>query len=100
MCACAHARPKPPLAPASVFQGAGLLPRDISDIQSGLGKCACEHGKFLDRAEPYDSLAKGMPKDDANLTRREIAAQGVGLLLHDLVAIQAQLGPCKCRARG
>jgi hypothetical protein len=24
----------------------------------------------------------------------------VGLLLHDLVAIQAQLGPCKCRARG
>ena len=35
------------------------------------GKCTCGGG-LAGGAEPYDSLALGMPKDDPSLTRREI----------------------------
>lgn len=79
-------------------QGAGLLPRDINDIQSALGECSCK-GAPGKSGEPYASLMAGMPKDDPKLLRREISAQGFGILLREMVAVHAKLGECKCKGR-
>jgi len=84
---------------ALLEQGAGLLPRDISDIKSALKRCSCAKSKLWDFGEPYKSLGAGMPKDDPKMNRRQIAAAGVGLLLHDLVKVQKKLGHCKCVGR-
>ena len=47
----------------------------------------------------YASLAKGMPKDEPKLNRRDLAAKGIGILLTDIALIQEKLGTCTCPAR-
>jgi len=83
---------------ALLQQGGGLLRRDFEDIESALTACSCK-GAGDNAGEPFAALTAGMPKDNPRQLRRAIAAKGVGLLLRELVEVQAKLGSCKCKGR-
>ena len=69
-------------------QGAGLLARDINDIQSELGYCTCIKDGFLAEGDqPYASLLAKVPADEKGVSRRDLAAKGQGLLLSDLTEV-------------
>lgn len=79
--------------------GGGLLARDLDDIKSALGTCECRQatGRL---GEPYASL--GWPysgPDVPEVTRRELSAQGQGIVMRELVEVQRTLGRCSCEGR-
>ena len=80
--------------------GGGLLARDLDDIKAALGACECARAPH-DRGEPYRSLGSWeyMGPDVPEITRRELSAQGQGLLLRDLVHVERRLGRCACKGR-
>ena len=86
---------RPPL----LAQGAGLLARDVSDIESALVRCTCSANP--ERAgEPFASLREHLSSDQPKLTRRALTnLTGEGLLLRDLVEVQRRLGACRCKGR-
>lgn len=85
--------------PKLLQQGAGLLQRDLDDIQSSLKQCLCSK-RPLHPSEPYASLAKNLSADNASLSRRDLTrSTGEGLLLRDLVAAQRDVGICDCKGR-
>eukprot|EP00908_Phaeocystis_cordata_P007617 Transcript_18272.p1 GENE.Transcript_18272~~Transcript_18272.p1 ORF type:complete len:354 (-),score=162.70 Transcript_18272:258-1319(-) len=81
-------------------QNAGLLQRDLDDIQSELLQCKCAK-KPLHFGEPYKALAANLSADDASLSRRDLTrSNGEGLLLRELVeVVEQQLGSCTCQGR-
>lgn len=78
-------------------QGGGLITRDVTYIKGELDTCTCTGSRGS--GEPYASMTAGLPRDNRRETRRDIAKSGAGLLLRDIVPIQAKLGTCSCTGR-
>jgi len=68
--------------------------------QRATSSCECARAPH-DRGEPYRSLGSWeyMGPDVPEITRRELSAQGQGLLLRDLVHVERRLGRCACKGR-
>lgn len=79
--------------------GGGLLARDVTFIKGELERCSCTHDREFDFQEPYKSLTKGQPEDRPKLNRNTLLAQGEGLTLFEVAAIQQTLGKCTCKGR-
>jgi len=89
-----------PARQALLDQGAGILRRDLDYIKSEIKSCTCAGATGLKGwNQPYRALEAGMPADKSGVNRRDLAAQGIGLLLPDLAAIQQGLGKCTCKGR-
>lgn len=84
---------------ALLDQGAGLIARDITYIKSSLKRCKCSKASALQFNEPYESLLKLLPADQPNANRREIASNGTGVTMHQLIQVQQALGVCQCKGR-
>eukprot|EP00935_MAST-01C_sp_MAST-1C-sp1_P001799 g1799.t1 len=86
-------------------QFGGLMYEDIDYIGSVLETCTCEKSGHLKRNEPYASLEANLPpppkpsRFHKTPSRRDRLQAGTGLLLRDMVPIQAKLGACECRGR-
>uniref|UniRef100_A0A7S0LI79 Beta-lactamase-related domain-containing protein n=1 Tax=Coccolithus braarudii TaxID=221442 RepID=A0A7S0LI79_9EUKA len=79
-------------------QGGGLLSRDLDYIASSLGSCNCSRAIGV-QGEPWASLKANLIGDLPSLDRRTFAKLGQGLLLRELVDVQASLGTCACEGR-